>query len=110
MLDKILADQQHIQELLGEPMGSISESRIKENLLALIVEATEVLNEIPWKPWKDYKNYLVNIDNLKMETIDCLIFLLNIFNELGMSAEEIHQLVTSKQDNNIKRYAKPREV
>jgi len=106
MLETMLEDQKHIQELLGEPMGNTTPERIKENILALVVEATEVLNEIPWKPWKEYDDDPVSMHHLKMEVIDCQIFLLNIINEVGMSADEVNRLVKDKQDINIKRYVK----
>jgi len=59
--------------------------------LALMVEQTELLQELPWKPWGYSSSDMskVNWINVLKEWTDCLVFLLDQALCLGLSAEEI---------------------
>lgn len=93
--ENLLIDQQHLNEAMGNLMtqGGTKDAAIKENVLALIVEATEVLNEVNWKPWKSAPHQIkvVNRDKLLEETIDLLQFWANIVNAAEFTLEEISE-------------------
>jgi dimeric dUTPase (all-alpha-NTP-PPase superfamily) len=110
MFDRALRDQREVQRILGEPMGDTKDQRLKENALALMMEANEVMNELAWKPWKTYDASYLDEERLKYELADCIIFILNMYNEIDCSAEEICEIIHKKQDINIKRYGKPDSV
>ena len=87
---KELLEQQNVTQLLmGRPMGE-GEAAAKENILALIVEASEVLEELNWKPWR-VQNKKVDRQQVVYEVVDTMKFLLNIMNELDISAEDFEQ-------------------
>lgn len=103
-LQKYLDQQRKLQTLLGEPMGT-GEEAIKENILALIVEATELLNEFNWKPWKvtTKKHQYTRISH---ELADIMKFYCNIINEMHMSEvdfdiawDAVHKKVTERYTN-----------
>jgi dimeric dUTPase (all-alpha-NTP-PPase superfamily) len=71
-----LTDQEKLQELLGHPMGE-GEQAVKENILALIVEATEVLDHFNWKKWKKEQKE-INKSATVLEMMDLFKFAFNI--------------------------------
>ena len=93
-LETVLENQAEFQEYLGYSMGH-GEEAIRNNVLALIVEATEVLNEVNWKQWSS-KEVKVNRQALAFEIVDVLALLGNIINEAGFSATEIETAYTQK--------------
>lgn len=84
-------------------MGPTTEEAIRNNCLALIVEATEVLNETHWKPWKKY-NSPPDIDLLQEEIADCLAFIFNLAFEAGLDAQSLAKTLYDKQDKNMQRF------
>ena len=90
-------DQALLQRQLQHPMG-FDDSAIKENILALIVEATELLNEVNWKPWKQTRKKLDREKAIE-ELVDIFHFYVNIMNELNISEEEFdkHWLATNQK-------------
>ena len=88
-LEAYLRDQRLLQTLLGEPMGR-GEEAVKENTLALIVEASEMLNEVNWKLWKLEQKPL---DRCKLlgELADMMKFYCNILNAMEVTEEEFDQ-------------------
>lgn len=90
-----LEQQKSLQKHLGYPMGGDMEGAIKENILALIVEATEVLNEINWKPWKKEKRE-IDRDALLTELVDVLQFWANAVNAAGFQMIDIHMSYQAK--------------
>ena len=102
MLEEFLKRQENLQNLIGNPMN-FGEEAMKENILALIVELTEVLNEINWKRWKATAKS-VNKNNLHEEIADCYLFLMNITNAADLSYDKLINLVLSKQDQTFTRF------
>lgn len=100
----ILDEQRKLQRLLEEPMGYGQEA-IKENILALIVEATEVLGEINWKKWRKTQK-TVDTNKLIEEVADIQIFLMNIWNILDMNEADIQAIILHKQGVVYERYQK----
>jgi len=84
-------------------MGHDAGEAIRNNCLALIVEATEVLNETHWKPWKKYDNP-PNLDLLQEEIADCLAFIFNLAFEAGLDAQDLAKILYDKQDKNMERF------
>lgn len=84
-------------------MGSTVSEAIKNNMLALMVEATEVLNEVHWKPWHRHVTS-INKDALKEEIADCLAFIFNAAYEAGMTSDELATCLYYKQDKNMERF------
>ena len=64
---------------------------MRDYALALSVEQTELLQELPWKPWNYASNDMSRVDwvKVKKEWTDCLVFLFDQALCLGISAEDI---------------------
>jgi len=74
---------------------------LKDQLLGLIVEASEALQELPWKSWK--QNQLFSISKFKIELIDILHFLINLFIFTGMNEKEVFYIFKIKNKINKER-------
>ncbi len=68
----------------------------KEYILALIAEATEVLNEVDWKMHKDMKLPIDARDRLLEESIDVMKFLMGLMIVNGFSCNEIYSMFKAK--------------
>ena len=108
-LNTLLTEQERLQGRLGDPMRTgavkLPDSAIKENVLALIVEATEILAEVNWKPWKMLPSQVKTIDRQKLlfEIVDAFQFLANILNEAGFSAQDLADAYAAKLQENYRR-------
>lgn len=101
MIKWILDEQHALQDALGNVMGE-GEVAIKENVLALMVEAGEVLGEINWKPWSRVRRE-VDRDKLLKELVDVLQFWANIVNAAGFDEEAIVKAYREKLAINYRR-------
>lgn len=90
------------QRLMGYPMGNNLHELVKNNMFALIKEATEVLDEVNWRPWRADSKAL-DKEAIKSEIADCLFFIFNAAYEVGLDAEELGKIATKKQMKNLKR-------
>ena len=52
--------------------------RLRDNVLAVHAELTELLDSFPWKPWRAIKSQSWDMDNAKREIVDILFFLVAI--------------------------------
>lgn len=98
LVRNFLAGQEQLQQAMGDPLktnDSAYSSAVKESMLALIVEATEVLNEINWKPWKP-RTQPIDRDRLLIELIDVLQFWGNAVNAAGFTEEEVARCYQEK--------------
>jgi len=68
----------------------------KEYILALIVEATEVLNEVDWKMHKKMDLATDARDRLLEESVDVLKFLLGLMIFNGFTCDDIYKKFKSK--------------
>lgn len=84
-------------------MGKNLDDSIKNNMIGLIDEATEVLGEINWKPWHKGSK-IINKEALKEEICDCLIFILNAGYEAGLTAQNMLDVTYAKQEKNLERF------
>ncbi len=98
LMRNFLRDQELLQQAMGDPLDTsnpVYSSAVKESMLALIVEATEVLNEISWKPWKP-RAQPIDRDRLLTELIDVLQFWGNAVNAAGFAEEDIARCYAEK--------------
>ena len=93
-LTYLLDNQRRLQVELNYCMGE-NEEAIKNNVLALIVEATEILNEVNWKQWSKEKK-VIDEGALLFEIVDVLALLGNIINEAGFTAPQVEEAYRSK--------------
>ena len=68
----------------------------KEYILALIAEATEVLNEVDWKMHKQMDLPTDARERLLEESIDVMKFLLGLMIVNGFSLDDIYNMFKSK--------------
>ncbi len=76
----------------------------KEYILALIAEATEVLNEVDWKMHKNMEMPVDARDRLLEESVDVLKFLLGLMIVNGFSCDDIYQKFISKSLIVVKKF------
>lgn len=76
--------------------------QIPHLMFALTCELGEVGDAINWKSWKKTQ-HVVDMDNLRMEFIDALHFLLEMAIMCGMDADTIHTEYLKKMSENLRR-------
>lgn len=76
---------------------------MRDITLALIVEAVEMLQELPWKPWKPMSGQPLNIKKAEEESVDVLVFLIDAMLIINpeMDLEEVLTQVLDKIDKRI---------
>ena len=82
----------------------------KEYILALIAEATEVLNEVDWKMHKNMEMPADARDRLLEESIDVMKFLLGLMIVNGFSCNEIYSKFISKSLAVVKKFDKEQQA
>jgi dimeric dUTPase (all-alpha-NTP-PPase superfamily) len=96
----LLREQLVLNHAMGDPMDQAGtlDGGVKENMLALIVEATEVLSEVNWKPWKQAEHQLKPVDSeaLLTELIDVLQFWANAVNSAGFTHNDVARAYLEK--------------
>lgn len=108
-LDALINNQSIVSWLVD---GAVPQSTDKPNkdatrtyFLALIVELTELLQELDWKAWKDKKD--VDKTKIAQEFADVLAFLgviLLQIRALGVSTEDLATAYKVKSQINIERF------
>ena len=96
--NKIYNQQLHFQQRL---QITPSVESMKDQIMCLIAEATEALNELPWKHWK--KNQVANIPKFQDELVDVQLFLLNLTAMSGMTIDQFLVKCADKQQINTQR-------
>ena len=92
------------------------DERLRQYALALMMESAELMDWLPWKHWSRRSgNKQIHptdmysqehMDEIKVEIIDCLHFILSLALELDMDEEEIYQLYMTKMATNYNRQSK----
>ncbi|WP_372674180.1 dUTPase [Acidithiobacillus sp.] len=103
-LNSLFDMQKELQKNFYEKELPADEPNIMgNNILALLAELGEVMQED--KRWKNWcKNPPTpNFKNKKKEIIDCIHFMINICLYSGMDANEMYNLFTNKNKENITR-------
>jgi dimeric dUTPase (all-alpha-NTP-PPase superfamily) len=85
-MDKLEYMFQKNQELTKTIVGKVDSLRPEQSAMALLVEAAELLNSTAWK-WWTYKE--TNREEMAEEAIDVMFFLLQFFDLIGMTSEDI---------------------
>lgn len=79
-------------------------TRILQGNLACITNEVEEIREwLPWKHWKRYQGFDIELDEIRLEYIDLLHFVIEGMILLGMEAEDIHRYYLSKMKENLRR-------
>ena len=76
---------------------------VKENVLAAIVELTEILGETNWKEWRGPKEGLPNWDRYCTEVADLFKFATNLAIIGGMDGAELLRRLRAKDQVNVER-------
>lgn len=100
-LAELLEGQARLQAAMRHPMGH-GEAAVKENVLAAVVELTEVLEEVNWKPWRK-ERFAVDRRALATELCDVLQFWANAANAAGLSADDLAEALRAKWKTNEER-------
>lgn len=79
---------------------------VKQFIVCIYDELSELLGELSWKHWKDYSDYKMNLDNVKGEIADILIFSFGIAGILDIPPKEIIGEITKKNEVNNTRQDK----
>lgn len=111
LLDPVTDDRGYLEDIFERQekfMDSLHSARpstetgVKETILALIVEAVEVLNEINWKPWKRQR-HIVSIKALQEEVVDVFHFVIELAILVGLDANSLYDGYRHKMAVNIDR-------
>ena len=77
---------------------------VLQDLLACIHNETEEIRDwLPWKHWRKYEGFEIELEEIRLEFIDLLHFLLDAMIYLGMSGEDIYRYYKCKMDENHRR-------
>ena len=110
----------NLQEALQEKLGMMALFRnstmkrkcdfLKDNIVMIMAEFTEMLERLPFKHWKQYPRKFVTgwaSEEQRVETlfeyIDALHFFINIGLILGFTPEEVYNYYIAKNKENHKR-------
>jgi|TARA_R110002020_G_scaffold320664_2_gene536586 dimeric dUTPase (all-alpha-NTP-PPase superfamily) len=96
-----MAQPKEIATVLNNKTGAVK--RMKQNLLALHAECSELLEWLPWKDWKTYSDSAPSdsaIAEAQYELIDIQHFVINIAIHLGMTPESFFDMFMRKQEEN----------
>lgn len=76
---------------------------IRHNLECINNEVEEIRDYTPWKHWKQYPDHVLDLDEIRMEYIDLLHFVLEGMCYLGMTGPDIYRYYISKHLENLRR-------
>ncbi len=100
-LDSMMDKNMQLTKIIREKMKD-NELTMEQVMLALIVEAAEVLQELKgWKWWSENNEF--DREKVLVESIDLFHFLLELWELLDASSEEVYQSYLEKNEINIKR-------
>jgi dimeric dUTPase (all-alpha-NTP-PPase superfamily) len=102
-LDEIFSLQKKLDKLIIEKrdVSFNKEEWVKNEILAIMAELTEILNEVNYKWWKTPKK--INEEALKEEVIDVVHFVVSLCLKIGITPEELYKTYVKKNLVNIKR-------
>lgn len=82
-------------------------AEVRTQCLSLIAETTELLETTPWKPWRkahtEGRMTEEQVQDAKLEVVDQLCFMLNLFMLLGGNGQELALLHQVKCEENLRR-------
>jgi hypothetical protein len=95
-------DQKELLDTGSSKVKAFSDM-IQGNLAAITNEVEEIREWLPWKHWRRYQGFDIDLEEIRLEYIDILHFVLEGLILTGMDAEDIHRYYTSKMEENLKR-------
>ncbi len=105
MLKEIFDLQENLNKRIGIDTANLNEEeQIKWTLnytRALSQETAELIDSVPWKWWAKYQKF--DKQNAKIEVVDLFHFVVSLAQTLGMSADDVHQIYTKKNEVNHQR-------
>jgi dimeric dUTPase (all-alpha-NTP-PPase superfamily) len=105
MLRELWRMQNTLNQRIGVQTDGMTEEEKTKWLLnycrAMTQEIAELTDSVPWKWWAKYQKF--DEQNARVEVVDLFHFLISLAQVLGMSAEDIFQAYTKKNEVNFKR-------
>jgi dimeric dUTPase (all-alpha-NTP-PPase superfamily) len=97
--------QKALNERIGVHTDGMDETTkakwILNYCLAIRQEVAELTDSVPWKWWAKYQKY--DEQNVRVEIVDILHFLISLAQVAGMSADDVFQAYRKKNEVNFKR-------
>ncbi len=97
--------QKALNERIGVQTDGMSEEDKVKWLLnycrAMSQEIAELTDSVPWKWWAKYQKF--DEQNARVEVVDLFHFLISLAQVLGMSADDVFNAYTKKNEVNFKR-------
>lgn len=98
-----------MQKLLNERIGVQTDGMSEEEKTkwvlnycrAMTQELAELTDSVPWKWWAKYQKY--DEQNARVEVVDLFHFLISLAQVLGMSADDVFNAYTKKNEVNFRR-------
>src|SRR5882672_8071617 len=104
-LRELFRMQQELNERIGvRTQGMKEEDKTKWILnyaLAMRQEIAELIDSVPWKWWAKYQKF--DEQNVRVEIVDLIHFLISLALVAGMSADDVFQAYCKKNEVNFKR-------
>lgn len=103
--EEIFQQQENLNKRIGVDTTKMDETERIQWVLnysrALSQELAELIDSVPWKWWAKYQKF--DVQNAKVEVIDLFHFLVSLAQTLGMTADEVYQIYTKKNEVNHQR-------
>lgn len=109
-LDSIFELQAMLNRKIGiDPLSqSFTEEQKSEWVLnysrAMSQEIAEMIDSLPWKWWAKYQKF--DEQNIKVELVDILHFLVSACQVMGMTSEDLYRIYSEKHKVNVSRQDK----
>src|SRR5438034_763593 len=104
-LEEIFRMQHALNQRIGVHTEGMSQEEKTKWLLnycrAMTQEIAELTDSVPWKWWAKYQKF--DEQNARVEVVDLFHFLISAAQVLGMTAEDVYQAYTRKNEVNFKR-------
>lgn len=104
--EQISNNQRNFQRVVGFPIDSISardrDEMSEKYLFKAIEEIVELRKEFPsvMNPWSRTQRQIENLDAIKDELADVMLFLVNFINVWGITEDELWDSLLAKQQKN----------
>src|SRR5438552_17005688 len=104
-LRELFRMQQALNQRIGVQTDGMSEEEKTKWVLnycrAMSQELAELTDSVPWKWWAKYQTF--DEQNARVEIVDLFHFLISAAQVLGMSAEDVFDAYTRKNEVNFQR-------
>jgi len=100
-LEKMFQMQRNLQKKIGFDLENPTQEYFNLMFMAIVTEASEALEETPWKPWK--KTMTLNHFKLQEEVVDLWHFIINLTIAAGLTPTALFSLFSNKNKVNLGR-------